>query len=65
MSLLALSAKTRPLVQRAVQSQGIRAMTVLSKQSGEEYKKMVGFAVDSYIVFACYFSSLTTYDFFL
>eukprot|EP00934_Nitzschia_sp_Nitz4_P008898 Nitzschia sp. Nitz4//scaffold46_size129759//112040//112970//NITZ4_003523-RA/size129759-augustus-gene-0.14-mRNA-1//1//CDS//3329552661//8888//frame0 len=39
MSLIALS-KFRPQVQRAVQSQGTRAMTVLSKESGEEYKKL-------------------------
>ena len=42
MSLICLSSKTQPLIQRAVYSQGIRSMGVLSKQSGEEYKKMVG-----------------------
>lgn len=40
MSMVALSPKLRPLMQRAVVSQGTRAMTVLSKESGEEYKKM-------------------------
>mmetsp|Transcript_14717 Transcript_14717/g.23804 ORF Transcript_14717/g.23804 Transcript_14717/m.23804 type:complete len:173 (+) Transcript_14717:79-597(+) len=35
----AISPKLRPVVQRAVQSHGIRPMTVLSKESGEEYKK--------------------------
>ncbi len=41
MSMTALSPKLRPLMQRAIQTQGTRAMTVLSKESGEEYKKMV------------------------
>jgi hypothetical protein len=37
-----VSPKLRPLVQRAiVQQHGIRPMTVLSKESGEEYKKQV------------------------
>jgi len=35
----AMSPKLQPLVRRAVQSQGIRPMTVLSKESAEEYKK--------------------------
>ena len=37
----AISPKIQPLVRRAVQNHGIRPMTVLSKQSGEEYKKQV------------------------
>ena len=41
MALRTTTAKIQPLVRRAVQSNGIRPMTVLSKQSGEEYKKMV------------------------
>mmetsp|Transcript_14989 Transcript_14989/g.31094 ORF Transcript_14989/g.31094 Transcript_14989/m.31094 type:complete len:173 (+) Transcript_14989:223-741(+) len=40
MALRTTTAKIQPLVRRAVQSNGIRPMTVLSKQSGEEYKKM-------------------------
>jgi len=35
----AISPKLQPLVRRAVQSHGVRPMTVLSKQSGEDYKK--------------------------
>jgi hypothetical protein len=41
MSMTALSPKLRPLIQRAVKSQSARAMTVLSKQSAEDYKKLV------------------------
>ncbi len=41
MALRTTTAKIQPLVRRAVQSNGVRPMTVLSKQSGEEYKKMV------------------------
>jgi hypothetical protein len=41
MSMTALSPKLRPLIQQAVKSQGARTMTVLSKLSGEEYKKLV------------------------
>jgi hypothetical protein len=41
MSMTSFSPKLRPLVQRAAKSQGARAMTVLSKESGEEYKKLV------------------------
>eukprot|EP00980_Cylindrotheca_fusiformis_P005730 scaffold1194_cov127-Cylindrotheca_fusiformis.AAC.7 len=41
MSMTALSSKLRPLIQRAVKSQGPRSMTILSKESGEEYKKLV------------------------
>ena len=37
----AISPKIQPLVRRAVQSHGTRPMTVLSKQSAEEYKKQV------------------------
>ena len=37
----AISPKIQPLVRRAVQSNGIRPMTVLSKESAEEYKKQV------------------------
>jgi len=35
----AVGNKIQPLVRRAVQSHGVRPMTVLSKQSAEEYKK--------------------------
>ena len=41
--MMALPTKIQPLVRRAVQSQGVRPMTVLSKQSGEEYKKLVSY----------------------
>jgi len=42
MSLRILSSTNQlAKVQRAFNSQGIRAMTILSKESGEEYKKMV------------------------
>jgi hypothetical protein len=37
----ALSPKLRPVLQRGLQLHGSRPMTVLSKQSGEEYKKQV------------------------
>jgi hypothetical protein len=37
----AVSPKLRPLVQRAVKLNGARPMTVLSKESAEEYKKQV------------------------
>lgn len=37
----AISPKIQPLVRRAAQSHGIRPMTVLSKESAEEYKKQV------------------------
>ena len=39
----AISPKLQPLLRRAVQSHGniVRPMTVLSKQSGDEYKKQV------------------------
>jgi hypothetical protein len=40
MSSVALS-KIRPSVQRLATTHGLRSMTILSKQSGEEYKKMV------------------------
>mmetsp|Transcript_61165 Transcript_61165/g.92490 ORF Transcript_61165/g.92490 Transcript_61165/m.92490 type:complete len:171 (-) Transcript_61165:50-562(-) len=39
MSMITLSSKMRPLVDRAVKTQSPRMMTVLSKESGEEYKK--------------------------
>lgn len=42
MSITALSPKLRSLIQRAVKDQGTRAMTILSKESGEEFKKLVG-----------------------
>jgi len=35
----AISPKLQPLLRRAVQSHGVRPMTILSKQSGEDYKK--------------------------
>jgi len=35
----AISPKLQPLVRRVVQSHGVRPMTVLSKQSGEDYRK--------------------------
>ena len=37
----AIRPKVQPLVRRVVQSHGVRPMTVLSKQSAEEYKKQV------------------------
>jgi succinate dehydrogenase (ubiquinone) cytochrome b560 subunit len=36
-----LSNKLQPLIQRAVKSQGARAMSIMSKASAEEYKKLV------------------------
>jgi hypothetical protein len=42
MSLTILSSKMQPLIQRTLKSQGTRAMAILSKESGEEYKKLVG-----------------------
>jgi succinate dehydrogenase (ubiquinone) cytochrome b560 subunit len=36
-----LSSKLRPLIQRAVKSHGTRSMAILSKESSEEYKKLV------------------------
>ena len=41
MTMIAVSPKMQTLIQRSVKLQGTRAMTVLSKQSGEEYKKLV------------------------
>ena len=41
MTMIAVSPKMQTLIQRSVKHQGTRAMTVLSKQSGEEYKKLV------------------------
>ncbi|CAJ1953702.1 unnamed protein product [Cylindrotheca closterium] len=40
MSLNSVNAKLRPLVQRAMKTPASRSMTVLSKESGEEYKKL-------------------------
>lgn len=40
-SMTTLSSKLRPLMQRAVKSHATRSMTVLSKESGDEYKKLV------------------------
>lgn len=37
-----LNAKLRPLMQRAIRNPASRSMTVLSKESGEEFKKLVG-----------------------
>ena len=37
------TARLRPMLQRAVQVNSARPMTVLSKQSAEEYKKQVSF----------------------
>jgi len=40
MSLNAMNSKLRPLMQRAVRNPASRSMTVLSKESGEEYRKL-------------------------
>jgi hypothetical protein len=41
MSLSTLSSKMLPLARRAVMTNAVRPMSVISKQSGEEYKKQV------------------------
>lgn len=47
---LVTSNKLRPMLQRALKSQGTRPMTILSKQSEEEYNKMVSGAFGLQVV---------------
>jgi hypothetical protein len=47
MSLISFSTPTlKNALKRVMHSHNVRAMTVLSKESGEEYKKMVCFALN-------------------